>query len=33
LQGDAAVKLLAMDIDLNAKGLEVWLVRTGNTPG
>jgi hydroxyacylglutathione hydrolase len=32
LQGDAAVKLLAMDIDLNAKGLEVWLARTGSTP-
>lgn len=28
LQGEAAVKLLAMDIDLNAQGLEVWLTRT-----
>lgn len=27
LQGDAAVKLLAMDIDLNAQGLNVWLER------
>jgi hydroxyacylglutathione hydrolase len=29
LQGDAAVNLLAMDIDLNAQGLNVWLERTG----
>jgi glyoxylase-like metal-dependent hydrolase (beta-lactamase superfamily II) len=27
LQGDAAVKFLAMDIDLNAQGLNVWLER------
>ncbi|MFY9328888.1 MAG: MBL fold metallo-hydrolase [Georgfuchsia sp.] len=25
LQGDAACELLAMDIDLNAKGIEIWL--------
>jgi glyoxylase-like metal-dependent hydrolase (beta-lactamase superfamily II) len=29
LQGDGAVELLAMDIDLNAQGLNVWLERTG----
>lgn len=28
-QGDAAVKFLAMDIDLNAQGLNIWLERTG----
>jgi hydroxyacylglutathione hydrolase len=27
LQGEAAVKLLAMDIELNAQGLDVWLQR------
>ncbi len=33
LQGDAALDWLAMDIDLNAQGLEVWLARTRRSPG
>ncbi len=31
LQGDAAVRLLAMDIELNAQGLDVWLNRLEKT--
>lgn len=30
LQGDAAIELLAMDLDLNARGLDVWLERIGS---